>query len=59
LADPYEESRGIDGFIGNTPVSIKPASYKSKNMLNEKIEAKMIFYSKKKDRIEVDLTSLD
>lgn len=59
LADPCEESKGIDGFIGTTPVSIKPASYKSKNMLNEKIEAKMIFYSKKKDWIEVDLTSLD
>jgi len=24
LASPEEESRGIDGFVGNTPISIKP-----------------------------------
>ena len=51
---PEEESKGIDGYIGEVPVSIKPITYKTKNMLQEKIEAKMIFYDKKKDGIVVE-----
>jgi len=35
LSNPQEELKGIDGFIGNTPVSIKPATYKTKNSLIE------------------------
>ena len=38
LSDPTEESRGIDGFIGSMPVSIKPTTYKTKSMLTEQIE---------------------
>jgi hypothetical protein len=49
-----EESKGIDGYIGELPVSIKPITYKTKSMLQEKIEAKMIFYEKKKDGIVVE-----
>ena len=30
LANPKEESQGIDGFIGHIPVSIKPITYKTK-----------------------------
>lgn len=48
LSNPQEESKGIDGFIGDIPVSIKPITYKTKNMLNEKIEVKFIFYEKRK-----------
>ena len=33
-----EESKGIDGYIGDLPVSIKPITYKTKNMLQEKID---------------------
>jgi hypothetical protein len=51
---PEEESKGIDGYIGEVPVSIKPITYKTKSMLQEKIEAKMIFYEKKKDGIVVE-----
>ena len=51
---PEEESKGIDGYIGEVPVSIKPITYKTKNMLQEKIEAKIIFYEKKKDGIIVE-----
>jgi hypothetical protein len=51
---PEEESKGIDGYIGNVPVSIKPITYKAKSMLQENIEAKMIFYEKKKDGIAVE-----
>ena len=59
LASPREESKGIDGFIGDIPISIKPITYKTKNMLNEKIEVKFIFYDKKKDGINVDIPQLE
>lgn len=59
LSNPKEESKGIDGFIGDVPVSIKPITYKTKNMLNEKIEVKFIFYDKKKDGINVDISQLE
>jgi len=59
LSTPEEESKGIDGFIGKNPVSIKPTTYKTKNMLKEKIEIKMIFYEKKKDGIDIDISQID
>ena len=59
LSNSQEESKGIDGFIGETPVSIKPITYKTKNMLREKIDVKIIFYEKKKDGIVVDTEQLD
>lgn len=46
LARPDEESKGIDGFIGIKPVSIKPVSYQSKTFLPETIDAKIIYYEK-------------
>jgi hypothetical protein len=57
LANPHDESQGIDGYIGNTPVSVKPDTYKTKSMLHENIDAKMIYYEKLKDgiRVEYDL----
>ncbi|MDZ7725703.1 MAG: MjaI family restriction endonuclease [candidate division KSB1 bacterium] len=59
LAIPLEESKGIDGFIGETPVSIKPETYKSKKSLSENIEAKFIYYVKAKDGITIDLEELN
>jgi len=59
LANPHEESKGIDGFIGDIPVSIKPITYKTKNMLNEKIEVKIIYYEKKKDGVIIDISELE
>ena len=59
LSEPQEESKGIDGFIGTLAVSIKPITYKTKNMLRENIEVKMIFYDKKKDGIVVDISELE
>lgn len=53
LAEPEEESKGIDGFIGVKPVSIKPQSYKTKNALSEHIDVPIIFYEKNKDGINV------
>lgn len=58
LAKPPEEAKGIDGFIGALPVSIKPDSYKVKSNLREKIEARLIYYRKVKDGIEVDYSEI-
>jgi len=53
LANPEEEAKGIDGYIGEMPVSVKPVTYKSKPMLPEQIEVKIIYYEKKKSGIKV------
>lgn len=54
LASPGEESRGIDGYVGKIPVSIKPVTYKQKAALTETIEAKIVYYKKLKDGIEIE-----
>ena len=51
LAEPFEESKGIDGFVGGKAYSIKPTTYESKPSLAEDIEVKIIFYEKKADGI--------
>jgi len=51
---PEEESRFIDGYIGDIPVSIKPITYKTKSMLHENIDVKLIYYEKLKDGIRVE-----
>lgn len=48
---PEEESQGIDGYIGERPISIKPSTYNTKEMLSENIEVEIVFYEKKKDGI--------
>lgn len=53
-AIPEEESRFIDGYIGTMPVQIKPITYKTKNMLHENIDVKLIYYEKLKDGIRVE-----
>ena len=54
LAEPYEESQGIDGFVGAEPYSIKPSTYRSQN-LAESINIKIIFYDKKRDGVVFDI----
>ena len=58
LAKPEEEAKGIDGFIGDIPVSIKPSTYNYKKALPEKIEVKIIFYEKVKDGIVIDASQV-
>ena len=54
LANPEEEALGIDGFIGKQPVSIKPSTYDSKEMiLPEHIDVPIITYEKKKGYISI------
>ena len=43
-----EEKQGIDGFVGETPVSIKPSTYKAKKALRENIRATIVYYEKTK-----------
>ena len=58
LSTPEDESKGIDGFIGDVPVSIKPETYRAKKSLSEKIDVKFIYYKKLKDGIKIDLVEL-
>src|SRR4030067_2780862 len=53
-----EEAKGIDGFIGDVPVSIKPDTYNLKKALGEEIHAKMIYYKKVKNGVEVDYSAV-
>jgi len=46
-ADAREEAKGIDGFIGGRPVTVKPATYSSKGMLREQLDAVFVVYEKK------------
>ena len=53
LATAEEESRGIDGYVGNKSISIKPVTYKTKDQLSEEIAAEIVFYEKKKGGITI------
>lgn len=44
LADPKKESKGVDGYIGDISVSIKPHTYKAKASLPKHIDIKVIYY---------------
>ena len=55
LAEPLEESQGIDGFVGEDAYSIKPSTYESKPSLAESIEVRIIFYEKKHDGVEFEI----
>lgn len=54
LASPEEESKGIDGYVGDTAYSIKPVTYKTMGRLSESIDIKMIYYCKKKSGLLVE-----
>ena len=54
LSESNEEAKGIDGYIGEIPVSIKPHTYESKAALPEQIAIKIIFYEKVDNGVEVD-----
>jgi hypothetical protein len=58
MSEKTGESQGIDGYVGDIPVSIKPDTYKLKKSLREEIAAKIIYYKKIKNGIEVDYGEL-
>lgn len=55
LATPAEESVGIDGYVGNTPYSIKPNTYLAMGRLSESIDVKMIYYTKTKTGLTIEI----
>ena len=57
LANPNEESKGIDGFVGGFAYSVKPDTYKSTNArsISDDANVKMIYYTKKKTGITVEV----
>jgi len=58
LSDNVAESKGIDGYIGDIPVSIKPDTYKTQKFLNEEINVRIIYYEKVKNGIVVDYSEV-
>ena len=46
LATPEEESKGIDGFIGDKAVQVKSKTYTTKRALPEDIPCDIIYYDK-------------
>ncbi|MBI4548269.1 MAG: MjaI family restriction endonuclease [Ignavibacteriae bacterium] len=59
LATAEEESRGIDGAIGNTEVSIKPKSWKEQVIQREQLVGVIVYYSKTDDGIEIEFEPSD
>lgn len=55
LATPEEESQGIDGYVDNIPYSVKPDSYKTMGRLSETITVKMIYYTKTKTGLTIEV----
>ena len=55
LATPEEESKGIDGYVGEVPYSVKSDTYKTMGRLSETIDVKMIYYSKTKTNLKIEV----
>ena len=51
LSTPAEESQGIDGFIGDLAISVKPSTYFTKDTLDEDLQGELVRYEKKKNGI--------
>ena len=57
---PTEESQGIDGYLGEYPISIKPSTYKQKIVSKqEKIEVEIIYYIKKERSKDIEIEVSD
>lgn len=54
LANVEEERKGIDGYVGSTPVQVKPVSFKQESHLREMFEAPIVYYEKRKDGIVIE-----
>lgn len=54
-AAPEEEAVGIDGYVGDVPYSVKPDTYKTMGRLSETISVKMIYYTKTKTGLTIEV----
>lgn len=59
LSEPEEESKGIDGFVGRTPVSIKPVTYRAKPLLQEILQGTVIYYEKVNNDLRIEFVEKD
>lgn len=55
LANPEEEAKGIDGYVGMIPYSVKPDTYKTMSRLSETIDVRMIYYAKTKTGLKIEV----
>ena len=58
IATSDEEKKGIDGYIGDEPVSVKPVTYKLQPELIESLPKVVLYYQELDDGIEVDYSEL-
>lgn len=58
---PKEESKGIDGYLGDQPVSIKPITYRQKQGLQEDISSPIVYYEEYKtsDSLKLHVDELE
>lgn len=60
IATIEEESKNIDGYIGEIPVQIKPDSYKSKkSTVQERIDVNIIYYKKTEKYLTIETDLID
>jgi hypothetical protein len=61
LGTAEDESKGIDGYLGDQPVSVKPITYKQKARLQEDIQAPIIYYEEYSttDALKLHVEELD
>ena len=54
---PADESQGIDGYIGEKPVSIKPTTYTTMDVIDNNITVPIIYYEKKSNGVHIKYES--
>jgi hypothetical protein len=56
-AKPEDESKGIDGYVGNTAYSVKPDTYKATHArsISEDVDVKMVYYTKTDDGFDIEV----
>ena len=54
LATKEEESKGIDGYIGDKPIQVKASTYKIETFLGQTIDTPIVYYEKKKDGLVIE-----
>lgn len=59
IATSDEEAKGINGYIGEQPIAIKPYTFTVMSRLSEQCKYPVIIYRKEKTGITVDFTALE
>jgi hypothetical protein len=49
-----DDSKGIDGYLNNKPYNVKPSSYKNKYDKSTRVNCDIIFYTIKKNILEIE-----